>query len=156
MTGALSRITPAFPAFSNREFELLEIEEASLRERCSVATTSIVPPCPAPLVSADIAPPFWSMTELAFTKIFPPAPEPCVSVKKPLPGPSIRTDSAGLSRPWIVMLPALPEPVLLAETDAPFEIVKDCPAERVMFAARARIGLRTNCFAVDPARLAGT
>ena len=32
----------------------------------------------------------------------------------------------------MVTLPALPGPVLLAETDAPFEIVKDCPAAMVM------------------------
>ena len=30
------------------------------------------------------------------------------------------------------MLPVLPGPVLLAETDAPFEIATDCPAVRAM------------------------
>ena len=60
-----------------------------------------------------MAAPFVRVVDwLVSIRILPPAPVPCVSVKMLLPGPSIRTDWAGLAVPCIVTLPALPVPEL--------------------------------------------
>ena len=79
---------------------------------CTVfALTVIMPPvadAAVPEVAAESAPPSWSLTEFAAILMLPPAPAPCVSVDMPLPAPPTTTDSAGLARPWIVMVPAAP------------------------------------------------
>ena len=113
-----------------------------------------------PEVFAESVPPLEMVTVSALIETLPPAPVSSVFVKTPLPAPSTRKEFAGLFSPWIVtvpalpapveaavmvppplsvmsfalsrMLPALPGPVVLAETDAPFEMLTDFPAIREM------------------------
>ena len=77
--------------------------------------TVIVPPVAdgaMPVVAAESVPPFCSATVSAKILMCPPAPVPAVLVKTPLPVPSIRTEAAGLAKPWILIVPPAPDGII--------------------------------------------